>query len=246
MRPELVDAVFIGSSSASGLVIAGTLHFFSGQHTGNVIGTVALHGHPKDAPHHGGGLIVNQPMVLILRVFDIPVDRGIGRGLPGIALYTVSRCHLAGLVPQIPFVDDIEERGELTAVLILGIYIVGDGNEADAVLPEEYLRIKAGLQIITTDTAHVLHQDSRNLAGLNICDQPLPVRAFKITTAPTVVRIMDDVAIPMLCRIGFEVAFLIYDGTGIPREVVIAGKTLVQRRDLFLSLLCAHDALLSD
>ena len=39
----------------------------------------------------------------------------------------------------------------------------------NAVLPEEYLRVKSGLQIVTPRPAHILDDHMGNLARLNIC-----------------------------------------------------------------------------
>ena len=44
---------------------------------------------------------------------------------------------------------DVEEGRKLIAVLVITVHAVGDGNKVDAVLPEEYLCVKAGLQIVT-------------------------------------------------------------------------------------------------
>ena len=46
--------------------------------SGNVIGAFSLDGQTEDAPHNGGGLLVNQPMVLVVRVFLIAVDGTVG------------------------------------------------------------------------------------------------------------------------------------------------------------------------
>ncbi len=41
-------------------------------------GAFSLDGQTEDAPHNGGGLLVNQPMVLVVRVFLIAVDGTVG------------------------------------------------------------------------------------------------------------------------------------------------------------------------
>ena len=48
---------------------------------------------------------------------------------------------------------DVEEGGKLVAVLVVAVHAVGDGDKVNTVLPEEYLRVKAGLQVITTGPA---------------------------------------------------------------------------------------------
>lgn len=56
----------------------------------------------------------------------------------------------------------------------------------NAVLTEHDLGVKACLQIISADSAHVLYDHMGNLTGFNICDKLLPRRAFKIAATPTV------------------------------------------------------------
>ena len=50
---------------------------------------------------------------------------------------------------------NVEEGGKLVAVLVIAVHAVGDGNKVNAVLPEEYLRVKSGLQIVTSRPAHI-------------------------------------------------------------------------------------------
>ena len=59
-------------------------------------------------------------------------------------------------------------------------------------------------------------------------------------------RVVGDVGIAVLGRVVFEVCFLIQNGVAVAREIIVTGQALVQRRNLFLSLFHAHDALLSD
>ena len=161
-------------------VIGGAFHLFCRQHLGDVIRPVTLDRKAEDTPHHGGSFVVDQPVVFVLRVFLIAVDGIVGRGLSGLALHLIRHRNLARLVTQVPLRHDIEKRCELSRAAVVAVYVVGDSDEVDAMLTEEHFRIKAGLQIITTDTAHVLYKNSGNPAGLNIRDQPLPVRAIKI------------------------------------------------------------------
>ena len=79
----------------------------------------------------------------------------------------------------------------------------------NAVLPEEHLRVKAVLQIITTRPAHILDDHMGNLARLNVCDKLFPCRTLKIAAAPAVVGIMVAAGVASLPGIAFEVFFLI-------------------------------------
>ena len=74
---------------------------------------------------------------------------------------------------------DVEEGGKLIAVLVVTVHAVDDGDKVNTVLPEEYLRVKASLQIVTPRPAHILDDHMGNFACLNICDELLPCRALE-------------------------------------------------------------------
>ena len=141
---------------------------------------------------------------------------------------------------------NVEEGGKFVAVLVIAVHTVGDGNKVNAVLPEEHLRVKAGLQIVTSCPAHILDDHMGDFACLNICDELLPCRALEITAAPAVVRIVSAVGVAFLLGIAFEVFFLIHDGVAITGIVIVAGQSLIESGNFAFSLFHAHDALLSD
>lgn len=71
-----------------------------------------------------------------------------------------------------------------------------------------HIGIKSSLEIITSDSAHVLGDDTADLPGLNIGNQPLPIRALKIAPGPSAVRIMDTTCKAALGRVAFQQHFL--------------------------------------
>ncbi len=141
---------------------------------------------------------------------------------------------------------DVEEGGKFIAVLVITVHAVGDGNKVDAVLPEEYLRVKSGLQIVTPRPAHILDNHMGNLARFNVRHQLFPCRTLEIAAAPSIIGIVAAVGVASLLGIAFEVFFLIHDGVTIPGIVIVTALPLIQSGDLFLSLFHAHSALLSD
>ena len=227
-------------------VHGGRLHLILKENTGNIVGSFALDGQSENAAHHGGSFLVDQPMVFVLRVFLVTVNGTVGGGLAGFSLDADGGFLLAAQVAQIPLVHDVEEGGKLVAVLVIAVHAVGDGHKVDAVLSEEYLRVKSGLQIVTPRPAHILDDHMGDFACLNICDELLPCRALEITAAPAVVRIVSAVGVAFLLGIAFEVFFLIHDGIAIPGVVIVAGQPLIESGNFAFSLFHAHDALLSD
>ena len=221
-------------------------HLILKENTGNIVGSFALDGQSENAAHHGGGFLVDQPMVFVFRVFPVAIDSTVGGRLAGFSLDPDGGFLLAAQVAQIPFVHDVEEGGKLVAVLVIAVHAVGDGDKVNAVLPEEFLRVKPGLQIVTPRPAHILDDHMGNLARLNICDELLPCRTLEIAAAPAVVGIVTAVGVAPLLGIAFEVFFLIHDGVTIPGIVIVTGQPLIESGNFAFSLFHAHDALLSD
>ena len=227
-------------------VHGGRLHLILKENTGNIVGAFALNGQSENAPHHGGGFLVDQPMVFVLRVFLVTVNGTVGGGLAGFPFDTNGGFLLAAQVAQIPFVHDVEEGRKFVAILVIAVHAVDDGDKVNTVLPEEYLRVKASLQIVTPRPAHILDDHMGNFACLNICDELLPCRALEIAAAPAVVRIVSAVGVAPLLGIAFEIFFLIHDGITIPGVVIVTGQPLIESGNFAFSLFHAHDALLSD
>ena len=198
------------------------------QDAGDVVGAFALNGQLEDAAHHGSRFLVDQPVVFVLRVFLIAVDGAVGGGLAGFPLDTNGGFLLAAQVAQIPLVHDVEEGRKLVAVLVVAVHAVGDGHKVDAVLPEEYLRVKAGLQIITTRPTHVLDNDMGYLTCLNVRHQLFPCRTLKIAAAPAIIGIVAAVGVASLLGVAFEVSFLIHDGIAVTGIVIVTAQPLIQ------------------
>ena len=227
-------------------VHGGRFHLILKENTGNVVGAFALNGQSENAPYHGSGFLVDQPMVFVFRVFLVAVDGAVGGRLAGFSLDADGGFLLAAQVTQIPLVHNVEEGGKLIAVLVIAVHAVGDGNKVDTVLPEEHLRVKSGLQIVTPRPAHILDNHMGNLACLNVCNELLPCRTLKIAAAPAVIGIVSAVSVASLPGIAFEIFFLIHDGIAIPGIVIVAGQPLIEGGNFAFSLFHAHDALLSD
>ena len=216
------------------------------QDAGDVVGAFALNGQLEDTPHHGSRFLVDQPVVFVLRVFLIAVDGTVGGWLAGFPLDPNGGFLLAAQVTKIPFVHDVEEGRKLVAVLVITVHAVGNGNKVDAMLPEEYLCVKAGLQIVTPRPAHILDNDMGHLACFNVRHQLFPCRTLEIAAAPSIIGIVAAVGVASLLGIAFEVFFLIHDGVAITGIVIVTGQPLIESGNFAFSLFRAHDALLSD
>ena len=187
-----------------------------------------------------GGFFVDEPMILVFGIFLVSIDRVAAGRQSGPSFRLKSGFDFAGLIPQIPLVHDIQEGRELIGVAVVTVNAVGDGNKMNPMLPEEHLGVKARLQIVAPDAGHILDDHRANQSGFNISNQPLPVGAVEIAAAPSVVGIMDDIAVAVLLGIGLEVFLLVYNGVRFSREVIVAGQALIERGYLFFRLSDGH------
>lgn len=92
---------------------------------------VTLHAQMEDTPHNGGGILVDQPVVLILRVLPVAVDRMVGGGLASVSSGLICRTLFPAAIPQKPFVYDmIPDFYQRTGTIDTAAY--------ESLLPEVY------------------------------------------------------------------------------------------------------------
>ena len=187
----------------------------------------ALDCQPINTADNLGGFLVDQPMVFIIRIFFISVDGNVRQRFARFAFGATGGLLFAAKITQIPLVHNIKERCKLVAVLIVAVNAVGDSDEMNVVLAEHYLGVKACLQIISADSRHILDKNVRHLVGFDVGNQPLPSRAVKVAARIAVVSIVDEVFIPLLLCVAFEVCLLIDDGVAVPGEFVVTGQSLI-------------------
>ena len=191
------------------------------------MGAVSLHAQMEYPPHNGSGLLVDQPVVLVLRVLPVAVDGVVGGGLASVAPRLIRRTLFPAAIPQKPFIYDIKERHKFSRTAVCAVHTVADGNETDALLAKQNLGIKSSLEIVASDPAHVLGNDTADLPSLNVGNQPLPIRALKIAPGPSVVRVVDTIRKAALGRIALQQHFLIHNTVTVPCGLIVAAKSLV-------------------
>ena len=147
-----VGLVFPHPNAAPGKVDGGRLDLILKEHPGNLIRPVTLDSQTEDPAHDSRRFLVDDPAVLVVGNFLIPVYGAVGGAFAGFTLDADSGFLLAAEIAQIPLVHDVQERDELIAGLVVAVYVVGDGDEVYPVLPEHDLRIKAGLQVVPADS----------------------------------------------------------------------------------------------
>ena len=209
-------------------------HLFLGQNIRDLIHALAVNDHAEDAAYNGGSFLVDNPALLVLRVFQIPVDGVIAGVFALIALCPIDGADLLACITSVKIVHDIEKGCKVVFRLIGAVHAVIDGNEANAVLREGDLRIEAHTEIVTTHATEVFYKDNAHLTSFNVGNQAFPVWTLKIRTAPTVVRINRYIRKIPFTGIAREHILLMNDGITVPGKIIVAAQAAIDGGDFFL------------
>src|SRR5699024_9256774 len=133
------------------------------QFAGDLIRTVALNRHCKDALDHLCGFGVNQPLVSCF-VPEIAVNNRACEVLAGLAFGLESGTDFTAGVSGVILVHNVAERGKII-VTSGAVHAVIDGDEANATLTQDFHNL-TDFQIVTTHAAHVLDTQILHIPGL--------------------------------------------------------------------------------
>lgn len=158
----------------------------------------------KDAPDGLRGLRIDEPTVFVFRVLPVAKTRMTRQRLSRLSPELRSRAHLPRLIFQVPLVHDIQDSGILATVGIGVVDAVVYGNEPHTHLFKIDFRVKAGFNVIAPDAAHILDDHRFDHSALDVRDQLLPARAFKIAAAVAVVRVVAAAGEPLFLCIAFK------------------------------------------
>ena len=139
--------------------------FFFFQLAGDLIRTVAVNRHGKDALDHISGFGVNQPLVSGF-VPEIAVNDRAGEVLAGLAFGLESGTDFTAGVSGVILVHNVAERGKI--IITSGtVHAVIDGDKANATLTQDFHNL-TDFQIVTTHAAHVLDTQILHIPGFNL------------------------------------------------------------------------------
>ena len=159
---------------------SGNLNLVLSKKLTDLIGAVPVNGHLKDPAHNISGFFVNDPMVMIQRVFQVAVGRSAGNMLTSLALGCEGGANLFARILRVPLVHNVTERDEVI-ITILTIHIVIDGDQAYTFLTK-HLHDFANLEVVTTDSAHILDADRVDVTGIDLAHHGHEARTIKAGT----------------------------------------------------------------
>ena len=197
--------------------------FFFFQLAGDLIRTVALNRHGKDALDHICGFGVNQPLVSGF-VPEIAVNDRACEVLAGLAFGLESGTDFTAGVSGVILVHNVAERGKI--IVPSGtVHAVIDGDKANATLTQDFHNL-TDFQIVTTHAAHVLDTQVLHIPGFNLFHHCQKSGAVKAGAANAIVREMDNVCKALPCGELLQHCFLIGYGVALTLLVIIFAKVI--------------------
>lgn len=151
----------------------------------------------------------------MIRVFDVAIRRNCRQVFAGFSLEPEWGTHFLAAVPNVVFVDNVDERDELIVLLVGTVHTAVDGNEPHVILWECDLGIHPNFQIISTDAAHALRDDRANLPFFHQRHHALPIRSLKVRARVTVIHKELRIAEAVFLCISAEIGFLIHNAVTV-------------------------------
>ena len=141
-------------------------------------------------PDHMGGVLVDDQMILVIRVLPVAVDRTGPHVVPVFSLALQGAPGLYRDIMAVGVVEQIFQRHVqvVPGALMGGVDSVIDGDEADAIFRENLLQIAAGLNVLPAQPGQVLYNHAVDLAGNDVVHHLLEGGAVEQDAAVTVVH----------------------------------------------------------
>ena len=114
---------------------------------------------------------------------------------------------LAG-VPNEPLIEQVSQWSQVV-VAFSAVHGVIDGNEADAFLWKNHFRVHTDLQIVSTESRHILDDNCPDFPGFDICKHFLKVRTVKVRTGETVIGVPFQAGEAVLFGVALQKQLLI-------------------------------------
>lgn len=156
-----------------------------------------------------------------------------GQPLARHSLVAENRPYLLRGVLGIPLIDDISERGEVVAHLVVAVHSVVDGDKTDSHLWKADLRIQPYLQIIAAKPGHILNDYRADKPRLNVGQHFLKARALEAGAGIAVIFIHFIIGYSVVFGIFGEDLDLMGDAVAVPVVLIIAGEPDIEGSPLF-------------
>ena len=181
-----------------------------------------------DSANNQGGFLVNDPVLRIIRVLDVPVRRR-PHGFPGVAFDLIADTAFLADIPGVPLIEQVTDGGQLIFTFS-SIDIIRNGHQADVVFREELLHKPSHFNVVTAQPGKVLDKQSGCLTFFQLTHHLIKAGAVHGDTGNTVVNESNDIGIAhVLCHLGQQL-LLIADTVAFPFQIIVTGQAGVDER----------------
>ena len=203
------------------------------------VGAVSLQRPKEDLPDNGGGFLVHQQVVSVLRVFPIPKGGHAAGKLALLGFQQIRGMHLLGNILAIHLVQDIL-KGRNVVVLPQGVDPVIHGDVAHTVPGEEVLNEIACLQVVPAQPGEVFGNDKVDLSALDGLYHPFQVGALHVQPRVAIVLIDCHNLPSLLFAVVFQHIPLVGNAGALPVQIIVLGKPAIDGRPEAARQNCIH------
>lgn len=139
----------------------------------------AIRSHLKDTLHNDSCFGIHIQGLLVIRPAGVAIRDTAAASLAILHPGTEDCPDLVAGILGIPFVHDIQEGSEVILHRIGAVHIVVDCNEAHTLVGEHDLSVETNLKVVSSKAAHVLHDDGRDVTGLDFLQHFVECRTIE-------------------------------------------------------------------
>ena len=202
---------------------------------GNLFRAKALQCHIKNAPDNLCSFFINDPMLGIVRVLDIPIGRKSHR-FAGVAFDFITDTAFLADVAGIPLIEQVSDGCQF--VFALGrVDVVRNGNKSDVMVREKFFCQPSDLNIVSAQTGKVFDEHSGGFSLFKLLHHFNETGTVHGHAGNAIIQKVNQIGIAFsLCNFG-EQFLLVADAVTLALQIIITGKTLIEKSGCFTGFL---------
>ena len=202
---------------------------------GNLFRAKALQRHIKNAPDNLCSFFINDPMLGIVRVLDIPIGRKSHR-FAGVAFDFITDTAFLADVAGIPLIEQVSDGCQF--VFSLGrVDVVRNGNKSDVMVWEKFFCQPPDLDIVSAQTGKVFDEHSRGFSLFKLLHHFNETGTVHGHAGNAIIQKVNQIGIAFfLCNFG-EQFLLVANAVTLALQIIITGKTLIEKSGCFTGFL---------
>ena len=174
-------------------ISGGYQYLVGGQNVRYALHAVSLNHHLEDAPDNGSGFFIHDKVLLVLRVAPVAVGDAGGYALAVLHPGFENGLYLPAGIAGVKFVHNVQKRGKIVISLLVAVDTIVDGDKPNALVSKHDIGVKANLEVVAPEAAHVLDDDRCHVPGLHLGNHGLEAVPVEGRAAHSIVREVADI-----------------------------------------------------